>query len=264
MGTFKKPIARCQCYKKGTTPCEKQALSNSVFCQEHQDCRPPPLSGAEPPYIPHEWNKDPALVKSHNCYSYAWDIVDPSLIEKCQKDQNDSDKCRARFHQPGCVHGERNELDVAERRNCKAVDRLIRADNPNIIKSSFYEQCPKNTYKTALVVDKGDDFHFYKQHAPNSKDSTPFFSDKGGSNPVKREDAIGQPIFNPELASRDFRWKGSDLNYKDFCGFYCVPHDGSVRLASSAQTGGRRTRRRLLRRQRTRRQRQRNLPGWRK
>ena len=259
MVTFKKPIARCQCYKKGNTPCTNRSLPNSVFCKEHLNCQPPPLSGAEPPYVPQQWNRDPALVKSHNCYSYAMDIVDPALIEKCQKDKNDSDKCRARFHQPGCVHGERNELDAAERRNCKAVDRLIRADNPNVTNSSFYDKCPANTYKMALVVDKGEDFHFYKQHGPNSENPTPFFSDKGGSNPVKREDAIGQPIFNPELASRDFRWKGSDLNYNDFCGFYCVPHDGSVRIASSAQTGGRRTRR-----ARHRKARSRKSPGRRK
>ena len=179
------------------------------------------------------------------------DYIDPTLAQKCRQDNNDSDKCRSRFHQPGSVHGERNELDAKERRNCKALDRLIRADNPNISKSDFYGKCPAKMSKIYMTVDRGEDFHFYEQNPPEvlakngkkSIDTLPLYSDKGGSNPAKRVDAINKPIFNPELASRDFRWKGSNLNYEDSCGFYCVPRDGSVHLASSAQNGGRRSRR---------------------
>ena len=246
--TIKKPIPRCQCYKRGTEPCNKRALRNSVFCKEHQDCPLPPLSGDEPLYAPEKWNKDPAIQKSHNCYSFAMNYMDKALADKCREDNNDSDKCRARFHQPGSVHGERNELDASERRNCKALDRLIRADNPSITKSSFYEKCPPKMSKMFMTVDKGEDFHFYLQNPPEvlakdakrTLDTLPLYSDKGGSNPAKKVDAIGRPIFNPELASRDFRWKGSDLNYEDSCGFYCVPRDGSVQLASAAQNGGQR------------------------
>lgn len=244
--TIKKPIPRCQCYKRGTEPCNKRAIRNSVFCKEHQECPLPPLSGDEPLYTPQKWNQDPAIQKSHNCYSFAMNYMDKALADKCREDNNDSDKCRARFHQPGSVHGERNELDAKDRRNCKALDRLIRADNPSVTKSSFYGKCPPNTSKMFMTVDKGEDFHFYLQNPPevlanNAKrtmETLPLYSDKGGSNPAKREDAIGRPIFNPELASRDFRWKGSDLNYEDSCGFYCVPRDGSVQLASAAQNGG--------------------------
>lgn len=244
--TIKKPIPKCQCYERGKQPCGRRALPNSVFCQKHQNCPIPPLTGAEPLYAPEKWNQDPAIQKSHNCYSFAMNYMDPSLAQKCRQDNNDSDKCRARFHQPGSVHGERNELDAKERRNCKALDRLIRADNPAITKTDFYGKCSAKTSKIFMTVDKGEDFHFYEQNPPevlanNTKqtiDTLPMYSDKGGSNPAKREDAVGKPIFNPELASRDFRWKGSDLNYEDSCGFYCVPRDGSVRLASSSQNGG--------------------------
>jgi len=177
--------------------------------------------------------------------------IDKALAEKCRKLGIDPAKCREIFHQPGSVHGERNELDAKERRNCKALDSLIRADNPAIIKTDFYGKCPPKMSKMFMTVDRGEDFHFYEQNPPevlatNAKrtiDTLPLYSDKGGSNPAKREDAIGKPIFNPELASRDFRWKGSDLNYEDSCGFYCVPRDGSVHLASSAQKGGKRSRR---------------------
>jgi hypothetical protein len=78
--------------------------------------------------------------------------------------------------------------------------------------------------KIALVVDKGEDYHFYRQ------DKDGMWSHKDGSNKVKRYDALKQPIANPELASRDYRWQGSDLNYEDFCGFYCVPRDPNIRL----------------------------------
>ena len=252
--TIKKPVARCQCYKSGNKPCGNRVTFDSLFCKEHQDCPLPPLTGEEPLYAPEKWNKDISIQKSHNCYSYAMGFIDPTLVEQCRNDNNDSDKCRERFHQPGSVHGERNELDAKERRNCKALDRLIKADNPAITKTDFYGKCPAKTSKIYMTVDRGEDFHFYEQNPPEvlannaqrTLDTLPLYSDKGGSNPAKREDAIGKPIFNPELASRDYRWKGSDLNYEDSCGFYCVPRDGSVRLESSSQKGGRRkkTRRR--------------------
>jgi hypothetical protein len=180
---------------------------------------------------------------------------DQRLINKClQEDATSqtplSDSCRKFFHQPGCVHGERYALDAKKRRTCKEIERLTLADNPSIKKSSFYGKCPPKTSKIALVVDPGDDFHYYIEHKSNDPtDPRPFYSDKGGSNPAKRVDAIDKPIFNPELASRDYRWKGSDLNYKDFCGFYCVPRDGSVQLESNLQRGGRQrahTRRRAV------------------
>jgi len=244
--TRKTKYPKCQCYREGTQQgCKNRALKNSLFCKKHQNCDVPPLTGSEPIYAPRKWNQDPAVQKSHNCYSYAMNFIDPKLVEQCRQDNSDSDKCRARFHQPGSVHGERDALNTKERRNCKALDRLIRADNPGIIKSSFYDKCPVKTSKIYMTVDEGEDFHFYEQNPPeliahntkNTMHTLPLYSDKGGSNPAKREDAVGAPIFNPELASRDFRAKGSRLNYEDSCGFYCVPRDGSVRLASSG--GGR-------------------------
>jgi hypothetical protein len=250
--TFKKPIAKCQCYVDGTKkPCPNRALRDSVFCKKHQDCPVPPLTGVEPIYAPEKWNRDLSLRKSHNCYSYAMGVIDPSLIKKCEEKNDDTDECRSHFHQPGSVHGERDALNAKERRNCKALDRLIKADNPGITKSSFYGKCPAKTSKIYMTVDRGEDFHFYEQNPPELLakgvkqivETLPLFSDKGGSNPAKKVDAIGKPIFNPELASRDFRWKGSDINYEDSCGFYCVPRDGSVQLASSSQGGRRRSRR---------------------
>lgn len=253
--TYKKPKARCQCYNKDGSICLNTTIEGSVFCDKHQDCSTPPLTGYEPVYNPNKWNKEGAIRESHNCYSYAFGYMDKHLAQRCKAKNNKG--CRTMFHQPGAVNGDRNALDVKERRNCKNLDKLILADNPNVSKSSFYGKCPVGTSKIFMVSDPGEDFHFYEQNPPevmevktnkNKNDkgrriiqTLPLWSDKGGSNPVKREDAIGEPMFNPELASRDFRHKGSQLNYEEPCGFYCVPRDGSIRLASSdhgPQLGG--------------------------
>ena len=78
--------------------------------------------------------------------------------------------------------------------------------------------------KIALVVDPGEDYHYYRQ------DSDGLWSHKDGSNKVKRYDAFRKNIANPKLASRDYRNQGSDLNYEDFCGFYCVPRYDEIHL----------------------------------
>jgi hypothetical protein len=247
-----KPLPKCQCYN-GTKPCNNLPMSGSVFCKDHQDCPAPPLTGYEPVYNPNKWNKDPAVRESHNCYSYAFGFLDRKLAERCKAKNNKG--CRSMFHQPGSLNGDRNALDAKERRNCKYLDKLILSDNPTVTKSSFYGKCPPKTSKIFMVSDPGEDFHFYEQNPPEAIEvgqnknekgrkilsTLPLWSDKGGSNPVKNKDALDQLMFNPELASRDFRHKGSKLNYEEPCGFYCVPRDGSVQLASSdhgPQLGG--------------------------
>ena len=76
-----------------------------------------------------------------------------------------------------------------------------------------------------MVVHPGQDYHFLRQ------DSDGWWSHKDGGNKVKRFDADGLPIWNPETASRDYRPNGSYLNYSDFCGFYCVPRNKSIKLS---------------------------------
>lgn len=147
-------------------------------------------------------------------------VVDPLSAELCKKNGS----CRRYFHQPGALHGDRHALNAAERRACPVVERLQKADTPQIQKTTFYGRCPKGMSKIALVVDPGEDYHYYRQDADG------MWSHKDGSNKVKRFDAMKQPIFNPALAARNYLWQNSDLNYEDFCGFYCVPRDGTVKL----------------------------------
>ncbi len=219
--TNKKPDAKCQCADPfSKKPCAKEVLRGSLFCAEHQGCPGSPQSGYEPPYDPMRYNRDSTVRLSHNCYSYGMNVLDPISAELCKKNGS----CRRYFHQPGAKHGDRNALNTAERRSCAVVERLQKADTPAIQKGTFYGKCPKGMSKIALVVDPGEDYHYYRQDADG------MWSHKDGSNKVKRYDALKRPIFNPALAARNYLWQNSDLNYEDFCGFYCVPRDGTVKL----------------------------------
>lgn len=217
--TVKKPRAICQCYDDQGAPCTCTAVQDSPFCKQHQNCNGSPLSGSEPVRDVALYNK-PSVRRCHNCYSYAMHVYDPKGEELCKKYGN----CRNFFHQPGAKTGHRNALNKEERRSCPVVERLMMGDIPEVTKSSFPEKCPAGMSKVAAVVDKGVDYHWYRQ------DRDGYWSHKDGSNKVKTFDAVKNPIFNPELASRDYRWQGSDLNYEDFCGFYCVPRDHPVVL----------------------------------
>lgn len=70
-----------------------------------------------------------------------------------------------------------------------------------------FEECPKGTYKVALVS-YFDDYHWYRQ------DSDGFWSHKPGTTPVRLLDSSFNPIFDPYLA---------DISpYVNFLGFFAV------------------------------------------
>ena len=215
-------IVRCQCYDVQGQPCANPVVNNTPFCSEHQNCKGSPLSGAEPRYNPGLYNDDNAVRLSHNCYSYAMGVIDLDLVKRCRKSKGKN--CRTYFHQPGALGGDRYALNTVERRTCPNVVKLMKSDVPNITDTTFHGQCPATTSKIALVVDKGEDYHFYRL------DSDGKWSHKDGSNKVKRYDAQKQPIMNPGNAARDYTQQGSDINYEDVCGYYCVPRATTVRL----------------------------------
>lgn len=243
-GSVPKPRALCQCQDPTTKKaCNKEAKGESLFCEDHQNCPLAPTNGYEPPYDPDKWS-DPSIYKSMNCYAYFADAIDDKLVIECRK--NNNKECRQYFPQPGALNGQRNALNAEERRNCPMVEKLMMNDIPNLQKSSFYDTCPAGTSKGALVSHKGEDYHFYRQ------DPDGYWSHKDGSNKIKQYDALKRKIANPQLASRDYRWQGSDLNYADFCGFYCVPRNQKVVLG---QGGALPHRRGKTRRQKTSRRR---------
>ncbi len=190
------------------------------------------LSGWEPIYMPSVFNDPKKLVQSnHNCFAYAFDHLD---LEDCKPD-DDSEKCRKPFHQPGYFAGYPKFTDDGKKYCPDLLARLL-GDMPWIKITSFYKKSPKFHYKIALVIDPDNDYHFYRQ------DRDGFWSHKPGGQPVTNLDASGKRIFNPELANRDYRKPGlkkkDQLNYSIFCSFLSIPGHKSVTAKRGGGGGG--------------------------
>ena len=242
-GGAKKPPALCQCPKNSITeePCREPVVPKTLFCKEHQNCPPPPINGWEPIIDEKQtvWNTDTNVRKSHNCYSFAMMAYNREAARKC-KEKGD---CRKYFPQPGALSGQRDALNTNARRQCPNVERLMISDNPDIYKSKFYEPCKPGFSKIYMKVAPGNDYHYWVQALRKVNKTMkngmhvliPGWLDKPGGNRIKSRDALGQLTFHPGQAVSDFRFEGSDLNYTDSCGSYCVPRD---RLVSLGQGGG--------------------------
>ena len=187
------------------------------------------MSGYEPVYDPDRYNTNPLVQKTHNCWAYSMNVLDPAQLTQCL---GKGPECDLLYHQPGGTKGLSSALQESRGRSCRVVDRLMRADVPDLKPTTFEARCPAGSSKIALVVHPGEDYHFYRQDADG------WWSHKDGSNKVKRYDAEGQPIWNPETAARDYRPRGSFLNYKSFCGFYCAPRRRTLRLARGGARRG--------------------------
>jgi hypothetical protein len=211
----------CQCpLNDNENPCPKKAINGTTFCEDHQNCKPSPTNNYEPDYIPDILNNMEAYLQTNNCLSYAihGNRLNKELIAKCKDPKN----CDVNFEQPGAASGERKAMSKKILRTCPVVEKLTKSDLGSAFKSStFYGVCPKGMSKVALVVDNGVDYHWYRQNPDG------YWSHKDGSNPVKDFDAKKQKIFNPKQASRDY---GKDLNYDNFCGFFCVDRTKKLKL----------------------------------
>jgi len=175
-----------------------------------------------PPFDPEKWNSDQWLRNPHNCYTYALDKIDPKLTAECKRI-----KCEMKNHlkpQPGYYAGEQR-VDDKSKYSCKLVMDRVFKDNPQFIKKDNMV-CPKGYYSAALAVHPGLTYHFYKQ------DPDGFWSHKDGATDAKRYDADGNFILDPKKANRHYKGKkidGQVVNYKDFCGYFCVPKDQNLK-----------------------------------
>jgi len=155
------------------------------------------------------FNQKPYLRESHNCYSYLLNLKSQEAEQLCEKEYKNLNYCRR--SQPGYAAGYRPlyKRDLS----CPEVMKRTLADNPAIKRSSFTQKCPNDMYKGALVVDPGNDYHYYRQNDDG------YWSHKPGYKPSTMYDASGNLITNPELANRNY----GRLNYSNFCGHFCVP-----------------------------------------
>ena len=107
-----------------------------------------PISGSEPYYLPYIWNIPP-IIKTHNCYNYAFNGWHPSQTKKAQ---------------PGIGND-------SERYNYSCDNTTLKLLNEQkyIIPSDFDSKCPADYRKISLhavptgVNDNNGDYHFVRQ-----------------------------------------------------------------------------------------------------
>ena len=165
-----------------------------------------------PRYMPNLWNNLDKNTRDYtNCYSYAFDRMEINADKKLQ---------------PGELStGKFNSYD------CDEILNKLRSDYNtfNIIQVPKNYKPPCNHYKIALVIDdlgEEQDYHFYRQ------DEDGYWSHKPGKEEVRRIDASGNLITDPETADRNYDTSNdnqnneTDNNYYKFCGYYSVPYEG--------------------------------------
>lgn len=139
-------------------------------------------------------------------------IQDPRQIKRCEEDPS----CNITYHQPGAA-AKFPPFSESELKSCPEMTARIRGENPTVTPIHFEGLCPYGTSKIALAVDPNEDYHFWRQ------DSNGKWSGKPGSLQVTDKDANGRWIHDPALCDRDFTDENGELNYTNFCSYYCVP-----------------------------------------
>ena len=154
--------------------------------------------------------------ESHNCYTYFLNLKSESALDLCKRDFKKHNMCRRA--QPGYLSGHPT-LQKTDYK-CPIISKRTMDDNPEIYKlDSVHDTCKPDFYKGALVVAPGRDYHYYRQ----DDDNNGLWSHKPGYKPTTIRDAKNNIIVDPKIANRNY---GDTLNYKDFCGYYCIPRSG--------------------------------------
>jgi hypothetical protein len=167
--------------------------------------------------------------ESHNCYSYILDLLSPAAKKLCEKNYPNENMCRR--SQPGNAAG-MPAMTKPEDFNCGEVMKRVKADNPKIYDTTLAQGCPAEThYMGATVVAPGEDYHFlrssdelYTAADGPGLEGLPKWMHKAGYKAPTNVDASGKPIINPKTANLNYNDR---LNYKEFCGFQCIPRNPS-------------------------------------
>jgi len=186
------------------------------------------------------FNDNPYVRESHNCYMYFLNKKNDEVVKLCEKDYHKHKLCRRA--QPGYVSG--HKMLSTNDYKCPIMMKRTLSDNPNIYRISEKNKCNPSYYKGALVVAPGRDYHYYRKNDDNQ------WTHKPGYKPSTNLDSKNNVIINPRKAKRDY---GGTLNYKDFCGYLCVPrNEKAKRMAHWTANGhGGGTKKKKMRRQKT-------------
>jgi len=214
---------------------------HSSKCKDYNECKKKMIglmSESEPNYNPDAWS-NPIIEGSHNCYSYFLDDHIPATYNKCRSMCAKKNNCKSKIKecgklkpQPGNYAGKSGMTKFKNRTyTCKAMREKVLHDSydkklrSSVIRpTAFNKKCPPRHYKGALVVDRNNTYHFYRQ------DCNGRWSHKQGTLRVENVDASGKPIYAPHLADLDYKKdKPNGINYNDFCGYFCVPKNGYLK-----------------------------------
>jgi len=211
-------------------------------------------------FEPAQWNARPAVRKSHNCYEYALNDLDPAAADRCEymlkKNPSTNRDCRRWFHIPGYRYHQQNLHEAVQFNrsviNCQHMMERVALDGAgsllwagpnnqpttNLHGKSWKhdDHCPMGAYMASLVVLPGRRFHFYRRDHmcfnPENKDKR-CWSHKPGVLNATRFDAQGQEIPDLHKADRSY----GKRSYTDVCGFFCVPANNQMQ--SDFYKGGR-------------------------
>jgi hypothetical protein len=163
-----------------------------------------PLSGSELKYQPEKWNI-PQFKNTHNCYGYALG----KRVKKVKDKQQPG-------YSSGFKHIKNSEYE------CKFFYDRLKKDVPASYLETFDNKCLPGFYKIFLVLDKGNDYHWYAQN------SNSYWSHKPGHSEVTDVDASKNKIKDPKKANRNYGY----LNYNTSCFYACVHSDLSRAIAN--------------------------------
>lgn len=162
-----------------------------------------------PIYEPNKWNKNFYILKSHNCYAYALNLIYNDYIDICKKYshyKNEDEYCSNVRSQPGMYS---NIIKITHNIN---IEKRMLKDNPYIKKTTYNSEIPQGYYKIALFIDKNNkyQYHFYRE------DKNKLWSHKDGWGKATNKDSNNKIIKNPEKCKKN-------PMYNTLLGYYLVP-----------------------------------------
>lgn len=163
---------------------------------------------------------------SHNCYSYFLNEVDYKHASDCKKIKKNWKNVSCLRPQPGAASG-KPDIKIGNKRKqytCKKLINRTLSDNKTIYTVKKNKPCKKDFYKGALFVDKGVDFHYYREDKPGK------WSHKQGSHTGSDVDAKGKPIKDPEKAAKKYKSDRKNNIYDTFCSYFCIPRKTKKRM----------------------------------
>ena len=166
-----------------------------------------PLSGSELEYNPDLWSNSRVMYRC-DCYSYAFNCqVMPgtnSLYE--MSPGRGFDVTKDHFNKINSTMG--------------SVVNAVIQDSESMgfmfVEIDKHTRCVSGTYKVALVVDNGKDYHWYRQNPDGT------WSHKMGSGPVNCLDSESHIIYDPEKCCRSYFIRDTSYSYYDGIKFFQV------------------------------------------